>query len=289
MAAGFSFYLHPLMMPMLSELPAGEPGVRIMQRGVDVVVVGVALVVYTALGAMGALSLSHRRRSSSRCQRSARMRIEMAQHKLNSHALTCVGCRAGAAAFGADTRGDIMLNQLLTSPFAAAALSISVLVYLSSCIPPLILSLRSYIGFALAGPRAAFDWTRHVSLTAGIIAVPFALAWHNPAMAEVALALTGATGVCVVCYVIPVVAHLRLLHNPVPVPPGAEEEAGLLDQPSIARAAGATTGIYDKQPLSRGQWLLHVVRPVVVLLLGVGLSGLAIVHAAHRSAPAALA
>ena len=51
---GYSFYLHPLMMPMLREMPPGAKGVGIMSDAVTVVIMGVALVTYSYVGAMGA-------------------------------------------------------------------------------------------------------------------------------------------------------------------------------------------------------------------------------------------
>lgn len=121
---GFSFYLHPLMMPMLAEMPPGPRGVRILGDSVTLVIMGIAFVTISALGAMG------------------------------------------AAAFGDDTEGDIMMNQLLPGKLASLMLALIMLLYLASCIPPLVLSLRCYLDFILAGPRAGFrcaSWV--VSLT----------------------------------------------------------------------------------------------------------------------------
>lgn len=111
---GFSFYLHPLMMPMLTEMPAGPRGVRILSDSVTIVIMGVAFVTISGLAAMG------------------------------------------AAAFGADTQGDILMNQLLQGKAASLLLALVMLLYLASCIPPIVLSLRCYLDFIIAGPRAGF-------------------------------------------------------------------------------------------------------------------------------------
>ena len=116
---GFSFYLHPLMMPMLSEMPPGPVGVRILSDSVTLVIMGVAFVTISFLGAMG------------------------------------------AAAFGDDTQGDIMMNQLLPPGLPSLLFALAMLLYLASCIPPIVLSLRCYLDFIIAGPRASFRCAFH--------------------------------------------------------------------------------------------------------------------------------
>jgi solute carrier family 38 (sodium-coupled neutral amino acid transporter), member 11 len=111
---GFSYYLHPLMMPMLQELPAGGEGVRILKDSATLTILGVAFFTFSYVGVMG------------------------------------------AAAFGQNTAGDIMMNDLIPAALPSLAFSMAMLVYLSSCIPPLVLSLRCYLDFMIAGPRAPF-------------------------------------------------------------------------------------------------------------------------------------
>jgi hypothetical protein len=177
-----------------------------------------------------------------------------------------------------------MLNTLLASPVAATALVIAVLVYLASCIPPLILSLRSYLDFALVGPRAGFNWNRFLMLTSLIIAIPLSLAWHDPGLSETAFALTGATGVCLVCYIIPVIAHFRLMFARADAPlQVSSDDAALVDVLNTVprlNPGELSAGQYLGPPVSPRQWLLHVVRPLGVVTLGVVLSGMAVWQAA---------
>lgn len=63
----------------------------------------------------------------------------------------------GAAAFGEATEGDIMMNKLIPARVPALIFSLAMLVYLSSCIPPIVLSLRCYLDYMLVGPRAQFQ------------------------------------------------------------------------------------------------------------------------------------
>uniref|UniRef100_A0A383VGQ9 Amino acid transporter transmembrane domain-containing protein n=1 Tax=Tetradesmus obliquus TaxID=3088 RepID=A0A383VGQ9_TETOB len=51
---GYAFYMQPMMMPLLREMPEGQHGVRIMQRAVHATLFGVALTVYFSMGLFGA-------------------------------------------------------------------------------------------------------------------------------------------------------------------------------------------------------------------------------------------
>ena len=261
---GFSFYLHPLMMPMLQDMPPGARGVRIMSRAVAAVVPGAALAAICYIAAMG------------------------------------------AAAFGARTQGDIMLNNLLHARWASLALAVAMLTYLSTCIPPLVLSLRAYLDFIVAGPRAAFSARRHAALTAAIIALPLALAWRDPSLSETAFSVTGATGVCVVCYVVPVLAHFRLLFGkpgvalqalpgdgqPTDVGGGAAEPLlpvaggrGDMDGSPVSAIQGVVAGEqveYTRPPKGAAGWIRDVVLPLGVLALGCSLSSIALYTALTR-------
>lgn len=132
---GFSFYLHPLMMPMLQELPPGRQGVKIMTDSLNFVIMVVALGTFSFVGVMG------------------------------------------AAAFGEDTEGDIMRNKLIPARVPALMFSVAMLVYLSSCIPPIVLSLRCYLDYMIVGPRAPFQCVSTWHLTA--LSDPFRVSLHR--------------------------------------------------------------------------------------------------------------
>ena len=182
------------------------------------------------------------------------------------------------------------------------------LTYLAASIPPLVITLRSYIDFILAGSRAAHVQARLLALTVSIIGVCLTLAWQNPSLSEKAFAFTGATGVCIVCYVIPVLAHFRLMfRTKVPVahlpPERMSVQEPLLYLPDGSRDAvdaaatgpgssgrGASEGAgsdpcvahYMRPPRSPLGWLAHVVAPLTVLVVGCVLSGLALVSAIRQ-------
>ena len=47
---GFAFYVQPMMMPLLHEMPAGQRGIVLTTRAVYIVVMGVAMAVYGVVG-----------------------------------------------------------------------------------------------------------------------------------------------------------------------------------------------------------------------------------------------
>ena len=116
----------------------------------------------------------------------------------------------GAAAFGAHTEGDIMMNKLIGNRAGAAVLAVAVLVYIASCIPPLIVSMRCYIDFMVAGPNAGYQFPRFFIQTVLIVFLPMCVAMFDAGASRAAFAVTGSTGVCIVCYIIPVVVHASL-------------------------------------------------------------------------------
>lgn len=127
------------------------------------------------------------------------------------------------------------------------------------------------------------------------------MAWGNPSLSERAFALTGATGVCIVCYVIPIVMHFMLLF-PRKARPGSvpsipahngsegsmassaaarwllEEEALQSDGPEESSAhPQATVKQYAPRLTTLWDWAGQALVPVVVLLIGCVLSVLALV------------
>jgi hypothetical protein len=50
----YAFYMQPMMMALLPEMPAGPTGTRIMQRAVATTLYGVAFAIYAATGLFGA-------------------------------------------------------------------------------------------------------------------------------------------------------------------------------------------------------------------------------------------
>jgi hypothetical protein len=125
-------------------------------------------------------------------------------------------------------------------------------------------------------------WRRFVLLTVLIIVVPTALAAQNPSLAARAYALTGATGVCIVCYIIPIFAHFKLLLWPEASADG-DQSAGQsllvdVDEQDANQAVPVRhKEVYSEKPSTIGGWLVAVLLPVAVLVIGCTLSGIALV------------
>lgn len=75
------------------------------------------------------------------------------------------------------------------------------------------ISLRYTLDSLIAGKDAPFQLKRHLAETSGITVSSLLVALIFPAYAEKIFAITGATAVCIVCYVIPVGLHLKMRAN----------------------------------------------------------------------------
>ncbi|EFN59745.1 hypothetical protein CHLNCDRAFT_133361 [Chlorella variabilis] len=169
----YAFYVHPMLLPLLQELPRGRPGVDLLSRAVAVATVGVAYCVYAVIGI----------------------------------------CAAGT--YGLDTPGDLMAVSLLKG-WPNGALECMVALYLSVSIPALAITLRYTLASLLAGSTESGEVVpttrRQDVMLAALTLVPslsVALAFPGSG-AEKIFSLTGATAGCLLCYIIPVVCHLRL-------------------------------------------------------------------------------
>ena len=256
---GFSFYLQPLMMPMLAEMPAGDAGVRLTQTATNITIYGFALTVYASISIFG------------------------------------------AAAFGDAVGQNILLTDRppFNSP-GAAALHFAVAMYVASSYPALLLALRTSLDALVAGKDAEFSWNRNVLETLVVVATTLFIAVISFGSSEVVFNLTGAVGVMVVCYALPVFFHLKLLTMET-VPPLADPARLLTEAnepaPDPDGPEGASPRFSFKMPFSllgrdtsdplssslgqlpRGQQIRQALLPVLVLVLGAAMSLIAIVEA----------
>lgn len=137
--------------------------------------------------------------------------------------------------------------------------------------------------------------------TAGIILSSLAVALIFPTYAEKIFAITGATAVCIVCYVIPVALHLKLRSSNTPqqlqasvledegqqvqallLPSNSDPESDIhvsMQQTQHSCEQSATT-------LKRCyQYMCEVVIPIVVVLVGVLLSSAALFTTCRQLMP----
>ena len=164
----FGFYLQPMLLPLLSEMPAGRRGQDILCGSLQLVTCGVAYVVYAVIGIFG------------------------------------------AARWGLSTEGDILENQWLTGR-STAFLDVAMTVYLSISMAPMAITMRYLLdSVGNKGEFQEYSWGRDVGYTLGGIFAATGVAIIFPTQAEKLFAVTGATGVCLVSYVLPVAVHLKL-------------------------------------------------------------------------------
>ena len=150
------------------------------------------------------------------------------------------------------------------------------------------ISLRYTLDSLIAGEDAPFQLKRHMAETTGIIVSSLLVALIFPAYAEKIFAITGATAVCIVCYVIPVGLHLKMRANEklgspllsqiqqeenevqallLPDGAGQDAEVRLSVSPSQERRLQS-----DSIRNQCWQTTVQVILPVAVVLVGVSLS-----------------
>jgi hypothetical protein len=123
------------------------------------------------------------------------------------------------------------------------------MVYLALAMTTTHYALRKSLDAALLGPGAPFTWLRHVSLTLLILAASTSVALSFPGAADRIFSLTGATGVCLVCYVIPCYIHFKVL---------AHRRA--MARGSVGAGAGAAACEGVRQPLLSSPFAGHAAR-----------------------------
>ena len=166
----FAFYTQPMLLPLLSEMPEGRRGQDILCAALQLVTVVIAFLVYAVVGIFG------------------------------------------AARYGLDTKGDVLMNDWLPGR-ASGVLDLSMTVYLSISMAPMAITMRYLLESVVANGELVFTAAgrgRDVGFTVGGIAAATAVAVAWPSAAEKLFAVTGATAVCIVSYVLPVAVHLKL-------------------------------------------------------------------------------
>lgn len=185
---GFAFYLQAIMMPLLAEMPPGRTGARITNAASNITVLGVALITYVVTGFFGAAMYGYSGTSD---------------NILNNQWF-------GSTVTGADgqvvsisgTAGQFVLNLLMT-------------IYLAISLPPIVYACcLPFHSWLVTLTRGRFEelgfMTRKLIVNVIVITICLAVSLAAPDQSGNVLTVTGATGVCLVSYVIPVVSHLMM-------------------------------------------------------------------------------
>ena len=97
-----------------------------------------------------------------------------------------------------------------------------------------------------------------------------ALALLFPTASEKVFAITGASAVCIVCYVVPVLVHLLLRRGAIEAgQEGLQQQDGVQ---MLLLGQGVQVKQRQQQAWGAAAWLSEVIVPCGVLLLGVGFS-----------------
>lgn len=164
----FAFYLQPMLLPLLSEMPPGRTGLMLMCHALQVVTIVISFAVYAVIGIFG------------------------------------------AARWGLATEGDVLVNEWLPGQ-GGGMLDAAMAVYLSISMAPMAITMRYLLDSVVAkGELAEYSRGRDAAVTIAGIASATAVAAVWPEKAEQLFAVTGASAVCLVSYILPVAVHLRL-------------------------------------------------------------------------------
>lgn len=165
---GFAFYIQPVIMPLLEEMPEGPLGVKLTSYSTRVVVLVNSFVIYGATGFFG------------------------------------------AANYGASTEDNILQNKWLGGGVAQGVLNLAMTVYLAFSTPMLEYPTRHTINGWIPESLSMNKRLRHLLVMTAILTFCTAISVIWPAKSGNMLVVTGATGVCMVSYILPVVNHLLL-------------------------------------------------------------------------------
>ncbi|KAG6555451.1 hypothetical protein Mapa_002681 [Marchantia paleacea] len=169
---GFAFYVQPIMMPLLAEVPDGIVGVKIISYSMRIVVLFNAFIIYFLVGFFG------------------------------------------AALYGRATKSNILENKWLGGGVAQGILNLSMAVYLCMSSPtvefPTRHTINGWLPESFMKDRA---YVRQLIITGTILIFALGMALAFPGSSGSVLVVTGATGVCMVSYLIPIVNHFLLYYN----------------------------------------------------------------------------
>ncbi len=180
----FAFYLQPLLLPLLSEMPPGEDGLKITCKALRHVTLGIAFVVYMALGLFAGMRYGH------------------------------------------NTKGDILLNRWLPEEYEPI-LEILIAMYIAVSVCPIVIAMRYLVvDFPLVPRRMGY-----VATTSVCVYVPMVVVGFFPQESQLFFSISGATAVCLIAYVFPVLIHLSLYFS-------KEDRLGYVSEESIQEIMG---------------------------------------------------
>eukprot|EP00271_Cylindrocystis_brebissonii_P004130 TRINITY_DN1561_c0_g1_i1.p1 TRINITY_DN1561_c0_g1~~TRINITY_DN1561_c0_g1_i1.p1 ORF type:complete len:589 (-),score=67.20 TRINITY_DN1561_c0_g1_i1:746-2512(-) len=116
----------------------------------------------------------------------------------------------GAAWLGSNTQGNILQNTVLGGGVPQGILNLMVALFLSFVVPPLEIPAKVILNNWLPGSKHVRPHLRHFLVTTGILGFCLAVAIGYPDGSANLLVITGATGVFMAAYAMPVGMHFLL-------------------------------------------------------------------------------
>ncbi|CAK9219067.1 unnamed protein product [Sphagnum troendelagicum] len=200
---GFAFYIQPIMMPLLLEMPKGKVGVKLISWSTRIVVLVNAFIIYGVVGFFG------------------------------------------AAYYGSNTEQNILVNQWLGGGVAQGILNLSMAVYLAIANPTIEFPTRHTIDGWISTSLIKNRLVRHLGETGTILGFSLMVALIWPSSSGNVLVVTGATGVCMVSYVIPVMNHFLLFFSKAKCQKGT---ANTTSTTEVTLEEGVGSGVLQQQP-----------------------------------------
>ncbi|KAL2644991.1 hypothetical protein R1flu_012578 [Riccia fluitans] len=177
----------------------------------------------------------------------------------------------GAAVYGRDTQENILENEWLTGGVAQGVLNLSMAVYLCLATPAMEFPTRHTINGWLPDKfMKNYPYGRHLIITTSILTFGLGVALIFPSNSGNVLVVTGATGVCMVSYLIPIVNHFALYTNSSKI---QKEAAEVIVTPGIEKTR-ARLSTYTGVPQGPGvgpkgkDFVKYLMIPSVVLAVG---------------------
>eukprot|EP00271_Cylindrocystis_brebissonii_P018776 TRINITY_DN545_c0_g1_i1.p1 TRINITY_DN545_c0_g1~~TRINITY_DN545_c0_g1_i1.p1 ORF type:complete len:559 (+),score=84.05 TRINITY_DN545_c0_g1_i1:373-2049(+) len=116
----------------------------------------------------------------------------------------------GAAWFGKDTQGNILQNTLLGGGLLQGLLNILVALYITFVVPPMEIPAKNIVDSWLPGDKDHLPYLRHFLSTTIVIVGCLGVAIFFTSGSNYLLVVTGATGVFMVAYLVPILNHFLL-------------------------------------------------------------------------------
>ncbi|CAL8465153.1 g4688 [Coccomyxa elongata] len=163
----FAFYIQPIAMPMLREMPPGKAGYRVLSWSMRLVVGVICFIIYFVMGFFG------------------------------------------AARWGLATNGNLLLNGWGPAGYQGI-LNILLGVYLALTNPPLVYPVAHVFRGWFPGKQWGYGPVRRFIIIFTILAICLGISLAAPGQSSQIVVITGASGVFLSCYLIPIINHLML-------------------------------------------------------------------------------